>query len=97
MPEKNASDFAGLFDKRLDVMPPAAERNEAKAAPEPEPVVILPVRVGKRSNPAYKQYSVLLKKKTHMEVSHALDRAGRAQDVSDLVQQLMEQWLKRAK
>ncbi len=74
-------------------MPPPAERNEtgrtaaqkAKAGRE----------LGKRSNPDYKQFSVLLKKDTQMEVSHALDRAGREMDVSDLVQQLLEQWLKR--
>ena len=69
-------------------MPPPAERNEAQPkAKERGP--------GKRSNPEYKQFSVLLKKDTQMEVSHALDRAGREMDVSDLVQNLLEQWLKR--
>jgi hypothetical protein len=85
------STFEGLFDERLNQMPPPAERNEApatnksKAGREP----------GKRSNPDYKQYSVLLKKRTHMLVSHTLDILGGGQDVSDLVQQLLEQWLKR--
>ena len=91
MPEK--SSFEGLFDDRLNSMPQVIERNETakpaaqKAKPGRE--------VGKRSNPAYKQFSVLLKKETQMEVSHTLDRSGSGHDVSDLVQQLLEQWLKR--
>lgn len=88
----NKSTFEGLFDERLNHMPPSADRNETRpvsqqAKPGREP--------GKRSNPEFRQYSVLLKKRTHMEVSHMLDILGGAQDMSELVQQLLEQWLKR--
>ena len=86
MPDNSKSDFSALFDGREDTMPPAAERNEARARTKER---------GKRSNPDYKQFSVLLKRDTQMEVSHALDREGREMDVSDLVQSLLEQWLKR--
>ena len=48
---------------------------------------------GKRSDPDYKQYSVLLRRHTHRKVSSLLrDREG-AQDVSELVEQLLEKWL----
>jgi hypothetical protein len=89
MPEKSTA-FEELFDGRQNTMPPASERNETRrtpAKPAREP--------GKRSNPDYKQFSVLLKKRTHMLVSHTLDKLGGGQDVSELVQQLLEQWLKR--
>lgn len=48
---------------------------------------------GKRSDPAYKQYSVLLKRQTHRKVSGLLRDSERAQDVSELVEQLLENWL----
>lgn len=90
MPEK--SSFETLFDKRLDAMPPTAERNE-KSVPREKGRVGR--ELGKRSNPEYKQFSVLLKKRTHMNASHMLDILGGGQDISELVQQLLEQWLKR--
>jgi len=92
MPEKSSA-FEGLFDGRQNSMPPASERNESRrpAAPAAKPTR----EPGKRSNPDYKQFSVLLKKRTHMLVSHTLDKLGGGQDVSELVQQLLEQWLKR--
>jgi hypothetical protein len=93
MPEKTSS-FEGLFDGRQDTMPRPAERNETgrPAASKPKAGKR---ELGKRSNPDYKQFSVLLKKRTHMDVSHTLDILGGGQDFSDLVQQLLEQWLKR--
>jgi hypothetical protein len=90
MPEK--SSFEELFDNRLDTMPPSVERNEARTPAQKPKAGREP---GKRSNPEYKQFSVLLKKRTHMNVSHMLDILGGGQDISELVQQLLEQWLKR--
>ncbi len=48
---------------------------------------------GKRSDPDYKQYSVLLKRQTHRKVSGLLRDREVEQDVSELVEQLLEQWL----
>jgi hypothetical protein len=89
MPKSSA--FENLFDGRQDTMPPRHDRNEKRATPAP----VGRPEAGKRSNPDYKQFSVLLKKQTHMDASHTLDRAGRQMDVSDLVQHLLEQWLKQ--
>ena len=90
------SAFAGLFDNRLDEMPNAAERNEAKPAPsEPPPVKVSGRRQGKRSHPDFKQYSVLLKKQTHKDVGRMLDDQESGKDVSELVQELLESWLRR--
>jgi alpha-beta hydrolase superfamily lysophospholipase len=84
----------------VPVLPPAP------ALPVPPPVPALataskaaPVRAtrraGKRSDPAYKQFSVLLRKDTHRQAVRALYDADPVQDVSELVQQLLEQWVKR--
>src|SRR5690242_1916308 len=55
--------------------------------------------VGKRSNPEYKLYAHYLKKRTHRRVAaklaslHAED--DKQPDLSDLVQELLEDWLLR--
>jgi hypothetical protein len=48
---------------------------------------------GKRSDPAWKLYSHFLKKQTHREVTNILRNEEDGQDLSDLLQQLLEQWL----
>jgi hypothetical protein len=48
---------------------------------------------GKRSDPAWKLYSHFLKKQTHRDVTNILRNAENGQDLSDLLQQLLEQWL----
>ena len=48
---------------------------------------------GKRSDPDYKQYSVLLKRQTHRKVSGLLRDKESSQDVSELVELLLEKWL----
>jgi hypothetical protein len=101
MPDKPSA-FEGLFDNRLNQMPKPVERNDATPTsstpepviPEPEPKK-KPKPLGKRSDPDYKQYSVLLKKQTHKQVTRELDDLENGQDVSVLVQHLLEQWLKK--
>jgi hypothetical protein len=51
-------------------------------------------RGGKSSDKAnYSQYSVYLRKDTRKKVGRALDDAETGQDFSELVQELLEQWL----
>lgn len=77
------SKFGAIFDA-----PPSEAvgvgRSEGKAVGRPP---------GKRSHPDYKQFSVLLKKQTHRKVSGLLRDRERTQDVSELVEQLLEAWL----
>jgi hypothetical protein len=99
MPDKPSA-FEGLFDNRLNQIPKPIERNEAtQTSGAPEPVMPEPKKkskpLGKRSDPAYKQYSVLLKRQTHKQVTRELDDLENGQDVSVLVQSLLEQWLKK--
>ena len=85
------SKFAGIFQHSLAEEPRASERTENRATalkgPGRPP--------GKRSDPEYKQYSVLLKKQTHREVTKILRDQEYSPDVSELLQQLLEQWLKQ--
>jgi hypothetical protein len=68
------------------------------STPEIEPARPEPIqakgRGGKSSDKAtYSQYSVYLRKDTRKKVGRALDYAETGQDFSELVQELLEQWL----
>ena len=52
---------------------------------------------GKRSDPAWKQFSVLLKKETQREAANILRAKYEGLDLSSLVQNLLESWIKRQK
>jgi hypothetical protein len=85
------SKFAGIFQHSLPEEPRVSERAEhrttALKGPGRPP--------GKRSDPEYKQYSVLLKKQTHRQVTTILRDQEDSPDVSELLQQLLEQWLEK--
>ncbi len=86
MAEVKESKFGAIFDAQPQGIAQGGGRTETLARGVGRPP-------GKRSDPDYKQYSVLLKKQTHRKVSGILrDRDG-GQDVSELVEQLLEQWL----
>lgn len=48
----------------------------------------------KRSDPAWKPYTLMLKSATHTEAGIILKRMDTGQDLSDLAQELFEQWVK---
>jgi hypothetical protein len=50
-------------------------------------------RGGKSSDPNYRQYSLYLRKATRKKVGRALDDADTGQDFSELVEELLQQWL----
>jgi hypothetical protein len=52
---------------------------------------------GKRSDPAWKQFSVLLKRDTQREAAAILRAKDEGLDLSGLVQSLLESWIKRQK
>ena len=85
------SKFAGIFQQSLVEETPAAEHTEKPAAT----MKALGRPPGKRSDPAYKQYSVLLKRQTHRQVTSILRDQEDGPDVSELLQQLLEQWLEQ--
>jgi hypothetical protein len=50
-------------------------------------------RGGKSSDPNYSQYSVYLRRAVRKKVGRALDDADTGQDFSELVEELLVQWL----
>jgi len=52
---------------------------------------------GKRSNPEWKLYSHFLKKQTHREATNILRNEDNGRDLSDVLQQLLDEWLARQK
>lgn len=74
---------------------PTRQRIEKpSAAPAARPLGRPP---GKRSDPAWKQFSVLLKRDTQREAAAILKAKDGGQDLSGLVQGLLEGWIKRQK
>jgi hypothetical protein len=73
------------------------EAQQQSEAPEPATRLRMPVKPpkpqGKRSDPDWKQYSVLLKKESHKQASLLLRQKYEGIDISDLMQALLEQWL----
>ncbi len=90
-----ASKFAGIFQSAAPAVAaatPAPERTEA-----PPPIARPLGRPhGKRSDPAWKQFSVLLKKQTQRKAVIMLRgdvESEESRDLSDLLQELLEQWV----
>ncbi len=79
-----------------EASPPARVRAPARVtklpSEGPRPVGRPP---GKRSDPDWKQYSILLRRETQREaVSHLRDK-GEGSDLSGLMQKLLEGWVRR--
>ena len=83
-----------------------AELHRQPAEPEPEApaaaVVSMPApekgrgrpSTGKRSNPEWKLYSHFLKRKTQRAAVARLQAEDSGRDLSDVLQELLENWLK---
>jgi hypothetical protein len=81
------SKFAGIFQQGI--------AEEARTPERPAVLKALGRPPGKRSDPAYKQYSLLLKRQTHRKVDSILREDENGPDMSELVQQLLDEWLER--
>ena len=93
------SKFAGIFQNA-----PAPETEQQQPSERTEKVR-MPAHAarpigrppGKRSNPAWKQYSVLLKRETQRQASNVLREKNEGEDLSGLLQKLLEDWVKKQK
>jgi hypothetical protein len=92
--------FAALAELRRQ--PPGAEAPTAAVGYASVPPAIVqeagkgrgrPV-TGKRSNPEWKLYSHFLKKKTQRAAAARLQAEDEGRDLSDVLQELLENWLK---
>ena len=91
--------FAAL--RQLREREPANHSEAGADQPTPAPVIANPKGKGrppgKRSDPAWKQFSVLLKRDTQREAATILRAKDEGLDLSGLVQTLLESWIKRQK
>lgn len=86
--------FAALADLRR-------QQNPDVAAPQPSPE--LPVITnkargrppGKRSDPGWKPRTILMRTKTHRRVSGLLLEQDDSPDLSELIDQLLSDWISR--
>jgi hypothetical protein len=69
-------------DPELTATPQAAEKGRGRPA------------TGKRSNPEWKLYSHFLKRKTQRAAVARLQAEDNDRDLSDVLQELLEKWLK---
>jgi hypothetical protein len=82
-PEAEASQAAVVADDpELAATPQAAEKGRGRPA------------TGKRSNPEWKLYSHFLKRKTQRAAVARLQAEDSDRDLSDVLQELLEKWLK---
>jgi hypothetical protein len=95
-----ASKFDKLF-QNAEAEPPAAPEIATRHHTESQAPSVRPIGrpPGKRSDPAWKQFSVLLKRDTQREAAAILRRKdegrGGGLDLSGLVQSLLESWIER--
>jgi hypothetical protein len=94
------SKFAGMFYMAPDTAEPEPEahgRTELPTVSRPAPLARVGRPPGKRSNPAFKQFSVLLRRDTQRAATAILRDKDNGQDLSGLVQTLLEGWINRQK
>jgi|SRR6516164_8965206 len=96
------SKFDRIFDKATPPEPPEAapsvtpeKRRVRQRSPEVPAVRPLGRPPGKRSDPAWKQFSILLKRETQREAAAILKAKDEGRDLSGLVQSLLERWIKQ--
>ena len=90
MPEP--SKFSGAL-ARLN-QPAPETPTEQPTPPVPEPAAKRGRRTGKRSNPDYEPTTILLRKQTKKTAHRKLEDTEAGQDLSDLVEKLLSEWVK---
>jgi hypothetical protein len=98
---RGGNKFAALFQPEPKAEPTAEPPQIAEApvavpatAPTPKTARAIGRPPGKRSDPAWKQYSVLLRRETQREAAKIL-RDKDEGDLSGLVQKLLDVWVKK--
>jgi hypothetical protein len=91
MPERKFSGIRAEIEKAKQ-NPQAAGRTEAPPPPAQTGKGRAP---GKRSNPAWKQHTVMLEKQYHLAALDILRRQDNGKDISDLLNGLLAHWVKQ--
>ena len=89
--------FSGLTSAIQEAQGQASTGERTEARSEASASSMRGRAPGKRSNPDWRQHTVLLKRETHLEATSILRRQEDGTDISDLLQSLLEHWVKRQK
>jgi hypothetical protein len=89
------SKFSGL-------LPAKKSTAEAAVPPAPPGTAVVsstasPRATSKSKDPAWKPFTLILKKETHAEASYLLKKLDTGEDMSELAQRLFEDWIKAHK
>lgn len=86
-----SSKFKGLLDAAREREP------EPEHIPQPEQPLPKGRPRGKRSNPDYEQVTAYIRRDTHRAVKVALLQEGESREFSELVEELLTEWLSTQK
>jgi hypothetical protein len=105
MAERRFAALAQLRRRAEEPITPQSEvKGEAAPASEPPAAAVPPLVVtprpmgrppGKRSDPDWKPRTILMRTKTHRQVSRVLLDRDEGPDLSELVDELLSEWLGR--
>jgi len=87
--------FGAIRTVRQDQPASQPEDNEAISVPGPQPTSIS-MRgrpAGKRSNPDFEPTTIFLRKATKKTANRTLEDSGVKQDLSELIESLLQQWI----
>ncbi len=86
--------FGAIRTVRQDQPASQAEENEVIPTPGPQPTPIMRGRpAGKRSNPDFEPTTIFLRKTTKKTANRTLEDSGVKQDLSELIESLLQQWI----
>ena len=91
-----SSKFKGLLDaaKGKESEPEELEAKQPQLVEDVEQPLKRGRPKGKRSHPDYEQVTAYIRKDTHRSAKIALLREGEEREFSELIQELLEEWLK---
>ncbi len=91
-----SSKFKGLLDaaKSKESEPEELEAKPPQLVEDVEQPLKRGRPKGKRSHPDYEQVTAYIKKDTYQEIKISLLREGQKREFSELIQELLEDWLK---
>ena len=61
--------------------------------PQPTPINLRGRPAGKRSNPDFEPTTIFLRKTTKKTANRSLEDSGVKQDLSELIEELLQQWI----
>ena len=87
--------FGAIRTVRQEQPASQTEDNEmiSTPSPQPTPISMRGRPAGKRSNPDFEPTTIFLRKATKKTANRTLEDSGVKQDLSELIESLLQQWI----